>query len=994
MKKLFHKKFGQASIIWRVFLFVLLMMVCPSSALRVDKTKTPDYFEYNVRSQFKDGEWNEGKRLLDEGIKLYPDVTGLNELMGMYYYDHKQYDKARFFLIKSVRADDGNVRSKQLLVKVEEDTKNYSSAICYVNELLEVNPYWKGLWLKKVSLYRDQGNYVESDRLLKRLYQIYPNDESLRLRYLGRMEENYVSSKKNKDLPQAIANMRAMLDADPQNGEYYNELCNLLIQQGSKEEALGLAERGLVELQGNTQLARKKVGILSEQHRYSEAISFLKEYTKKHASTELVGMIDDLEQESAYDALRNDPYVQFGRLYEKKHSSEALTFLLNTAVARGYNDDALYYIGQAKKTRRNDPNLLYKEYLVYKRMGNMKKAFPLIIKVYNLQPKNKDIVSEICEYHLNQAIDLMSNKLYSEALPHLDFVIKNDTTTEILRSAWNKKYVCFVEDKKYIKAMDMLDSINPKKLGQDQWSSRKVFLLGKTGHVEQALTLLKSLALQEKDNIVTGTTYNHFAEDYEEMAVPYIKSLISKGATLKAAEETKILLEIYPNSQSGLMFAITTSSLLGKNQEFESYVDKARQFYPNDVSFIIKQASIYNNHKDFQHSMSLLRPNLDSLMGDTMLVKAYSQSCDLQAMQLLKKHQNKEALNIIDSALIFDGANRMLLYDKGMVFEALGQYDSAYYYQKFYQPSMMEVTEQKQHLNELQYRGHNNEISLDYLQSRFGEEDVVKGLASVSYTHRKVNNTYIGTLNYSGRDGYVNTTTDESYIYGGTGIQLIGEWQHKFSSLWGGAASVGWSNRYFPTLQLSLKVERYLKNDLMVDVHAGFRRVETNERTYKLDSISIDEYSWVFDKWKTGHSSLFVLGVGFEKEMWPFMFTGKFDGMSFPGKFYFNASTQAKYFPLNDRVTSIVAQVGAGTAPESTILDYGLPGSFSHLNTMVGLGGTYMITSNLSAMLMGTWHTFYNQTNMRIGNAKEYQDDTSMRYKNLFNIYVQLNLSF
>ncbi|MGL5273319.1 MAG: hypothetical protein ACRC8J_07535, partial [Phocaeicola sp.] len=63
------------------------------------KVNTPGYFEINIRSLFKAEKWEEGKRMLDDGLKSYPYLTTLNELAGRYYYHLKEYDIARYHLI-------------------------------------------------------------------------------------------------------------------------------------------------------------------------------------------------------------------------------------------------------------------------------------------------------------------------------------------------------------------------------------------------------------------------------------------------------------------------------------------------------------------------------------------------------------------------------------------------------------------------------------------------------------------------------------------------------------------------------------------------------------------------------------------------------------------------------------------------------------------------------------------------------------------------------
>ena len=155
-----------------IMLFLFVTGVYAFNNLLSDDIQTPDYYASHARSLFERGKWAEGKQYVDEGLKYYPETNDLNELNGCYYFHQKDYDNARYFLIVAVRDNPQNVRAKQMLVNVEEQTGNYSSAICYVNELLEINPYWQGLWRKKIGLFRLQGNDVEADRLLKRLHQI------------------------------------------------------------------------------------------------------------------------------------------------------------------------------------------------------------------------------------------------------------------------------------------------------------------------------------------------------------------------------------------------------------------------------------------------------------------------------------------------------------------------------------------------------------------------------------------------------------------------------------------------------------------------------------------------------------------------------------------------------------------------------------------------------------------------------------------------------
>src|SRR5574344_245071 len=963
-------------------LFIILAVPEEMEAGMLGGRKTPVQYETEIRQDFKEGNWAAGKVVLNKALALFPESSDLNCLMGEYYFTYKNYDKSRFYLIHATQIDNDNIEAKRYLEKVEEITKNYSSAICYINELLEWHPYDKALWLKKIALYKAQGNMIEADNLLKRLYQIYPNDRELRRRYEGHEEERLRRVQKSKDLDNSIKYVTSLIQSNPHKASYYLILCNLYLKSGNKEGALSAAERGIYILGGDIELARKKIGILEDLHRYSEAITFIKTYSKEYHTSALNSLLKNIEEESADDAVRNDAYSQYSRVYGSTHNNKALNYLINTAVARGYNNDAIYYIGISLKRNPRNVSLLYKLYSVYKEMGDSRHALATLKKVHALQPRNRDVSEEISLYYLDEANDMMISHLYEEAIPYLDKVIACNVSDETSRSALNKKYVCLVETKKYERAMQMLNEISPIDIGKESWYARKAFLLDKTGRTEDALAVLRQHGSQE---------------DYELVAIPYIKKLIAQGAISKANEEAKRLLDVMPNSQLGLLYYINTSAQLKNDDEVQKYVNVARSYYPDNITFIVKQAALSTDKKDYVASVDLLDDYVDSLSGDSLLVGAYSVAIDGLANKMIKDHKAEDAISVFDKALRYDENNRILLYDKGRAFEATGQYDSAYVYQKHYNPSLLEAQGFKNHLKELLNRNFKNEVMVDYLQSRYGDTDDLRGVASIGYSRKDSSNVYGGTVNYAGRDGLTSGVDENTGAHGGTGVQLVGQWEHIFNDKWSTVLQLGWANRYFPEYYASLKLSRNLRNDWTVEILGSYRRVETSERVFRLDSTQISssyDTTWAFDHWNMPKKNVLTLGAGARKEMWPIAGSMNGNVLFLNEKIYFNTSAQARYYPLEDRIASLLVQASMGTAPEADILNYGLPGSFSHVNTSVGLGGIYLFDSHLSGEILGTWYTFYNQTNVRIGDGAAYSDSTTMRYKNLFNIYLQLHVYF
>ena len=964
---------------------------------------TPDYYEVTVRKAFKRGDWNGGKRLLDEGLEHYPDVSGLNELAGSYYLHRQAFDDARYHLVLAVRDNDGNVQAKQMLVDVEEKTKNYSSAICYVNELLQVNPYWKSLWRRKIALFRKQGNDVEADRLLRRICQVYPNDPTLKRDLAGRLEEQYLSERKKGNKTATIASLQELIEQNPDNEEYYLSLSNLLLQQGRRADAIDIADRGVQNLPGSTALIIKKAGILAEENRYGEAMAFVKQCMKRNRSGKLSSFYNSLQLDAARMEANQDPYVLYGKVFEQSKSDESLEYLLATAMSRGYYEDALYYIGQARKRKGDTPDLLYKAYVVNKRMGNERTANGLLTRLYERSPQNEEVADALSRLRLDQARRLMDDGAYADALNMLKFVTEHASDRETRESAYSRIYTCNVELRRYDAAEEALETMHTTFPSRSDYVDKRADLLVHRGRIAQALAFLKDAAANAADEFMRY----QYISTYEYIATPYIKDLMANGATKKAYEASQELLALYPASERGLQYAINTAAQLGYWSDFDRLVMQGRSNYPDDRFYLVKQATILHRNGNFADAVGMLRSSLDDYAGDTLLVKAFSTNSADWAGVLIKAHQPDSAIAVVDSALVFDRENRTLLYTKGLAFEAKHEYDSAYVYQKYYQPGYAESADFYRHLGSLQAHGYRNGINLEYLQGRFGEQDMLTAIATAEYT-RKIDdkNDMAVKLNYAGREGAVAGADPEEQTSGGTGIQIQGEWTHRFNDKWQATGSAAWANKYFPQFYFAAQVQRNLKNDWEAELHGSYRRIHSYQKEWRM---SWDTYNedlgtnglWVFDHWNHAYSSLISVGAGASKTLGDFWVNSKLDAYMLKSRLYFNLSAQAKYFPLNDGKTCFHVLGSVGSAPEVTMIDFAMPGTFNHLNTMVGLGGQYRLMKNVTVGVLGTWYTYYTQTQKRQTLSANYEQETTtfrdystINYKNLFNVNAQLSITF
>lgn len=983
--------------IHKIIILGCLFLLITSSVSTDKGIQSPEQYAQTVQAHFANEEWDAGKTILEEGLKKYPNVSDLQWLMGKYWFHEKNYDQSRFHLFKAIEDNYNNVNAKQLLVNVEEITENYSSAICYVNELLEVNPYWRGLWRRKIELYRKQGNDVEADRLLKRINQIYPNDSILRKDYIYSMELGYQQMKKNGNRKEAIETLNELIKTTPTQEQYYLDIINLHLQEGNQEAALGWSSNGLAAIPGSITLINKRVSILGDLARYPEALVFLRAQMKTNNSPSLRNLYNNLLMEAARSEKQRDPYVLYGMAYTSGNKNkEALDYLLNTSVARGYNDDALFYLREAKKQYGNtDKGILYKEYLLYRQMNEEDLAYSALKKLYDLYPDDYDIGLAMCTQHLKKADRLMELGLYSEALPHILFVTQRNIEGDTNIAAWEKVLGCYINLRRYKEALAALDTVTVREPEYENGTQKRAFILDKMDKTEEGLQLYLSAIQGSKED-----ERLFYIIGYEELATPYIKKCMEMGATKKAYDIATQLVTLNPSSDLGLRYAINSAGFLGRYDKFEEYTKQGIHYYPEEPFYQAKLATLYDREKKHEIALTSLQPILQKYPSNKEIVDAFSQSSEYRALELAKAKEPEQALAVIDTALLYNSQSKSLKYTKGLVYETNKQADSAYYYQKFYEPSIMEYRSFQRHLSGLRSMMLKNEIALTYLRARYGEEDVITSVATAEYTRKGEKNTYTGRFNYAGRSGSAsNELLAEEQTPGGVGIQVQGEWTHRFSPKWSGMINAAYSSKYFPEITANAALTHYLKNDWEVGVRIGYRRITAYNKHYNWDEnlwlSNNGENGFVFTGWDKSKTNLITVGGTVAKTIDQVRLDGKADMHFFNSKIYYNAQIGAKYFPLDDGRTNINATASLGSAPETAVLDYALPGSFSHTNTMVGLGGQYLLTPNISIGLMGTWNTFYSQSNTIRGISPNQPIETiSTRYKNLYNIYAQIYISF
>ena len=911
------------------------------------KKMLPGEYEDQVTALFAQHRWAKGKELLDEGLELYPNQPNLQYLCGRYWWNAKNYNKARYHLVKACTLNYNHTEAKTLLVNVEEITGNYSSAICYVNELLEVNPYWKGLWLRKVDLYKKQGNFDEANAILTRLTQIYPNDASISADRYEILETNYQQARRAGDLAAAEQALEQMVKLNPYDADYQLAYANILIQNGHLNDALDNLTAALNYSPGNVPLIRKTTDILMETGRNMGALALVRSQMARYPSSELTALYNRLLEVSARMENEADVYHLYTRVYAQNHSMESLQYLLGESMRRGYFEDALLYVEEMRKRVGGDnPRLVMTEYEVLQRMGREDRANQVIERSFSRFPGAYDINLAYCRRQMALAASLMADGSYGQAVAPLETVRKRCVEEEMRHSAIRRLAMCYRETGDFGKAEACLKErmrFDPAARVSQEYAS----LLAKDNKPLEALAVLTE-SLEEATDSVSRKL---LVAAYEEIAIPYIRTSMERGAHPRALSVSEALLYWSPSNYWALRYACSAA------KDPEPYVDAGICAYPEDPWFLRRKAMLLSDRGDHETALTSLNGLLKEYPGDEELKKSTAAVAGRRGEQLRKARRWDAAGAVLDSALVLTPADADLRYARGLVFEKQRQWDSAYVYQSAYKPSVSEQAEFLSRMRALKNRGFHNTVSAGYEWFRRTDGTSLTGIFRASYRHSWSKDAVGGSIGYTGRDASWDSESETYTSAGGRGLQFRLQYSHTFSPKLSVSAGAGYATAYFSRWTADVNATLHMPKSWDLEAGAQYRLLRDQ-----------------------GH----LIGgtVTVARSLEHFYLGGKVMLGSMHSRFYANGLLRARFLPHAGGRHFVELQGGGGTAPELEYIDsYYTGGVYNKFNTFVALSGNWLATENLAFSGGLTWNTLYGQY-------------STLRYTNMLIIHVQITVSF
>jgi hypothetical protein len=350
------------------------------------------------------------------------------------------------------------------------------------------------------------------------------------------------------------------------------------------------------------------------------------------------------------------------------------------------------------------------------------------------------------------------------------------------------------------------------------------------------------------------------------------------------------------------------------------------------------------------------------------------------------------ALQVVDSALIYDSRNKELLYIKGLAHERLKQFDKAYELQRRnYEPGNAEQQEFYQHMRYLGFRSLKNRVDASYTYAAYDTKE--GNLASIAHLYSTASFAYsrllrrdviTGQISYKGIDGQrIKDKTELEDIKeleaGGVGLEFMGQWEHTFGPRWSGMASLACATRYFNTWGANLSASYSANHDWTLSLRLGYRRTP---KSYIFLSGGNNFHA------EQERYHLFLLSPSVEK-VWSerIRTTANADLAIIRSGFYYNIGIKGKLFVNDDNVSSVSLITSLGTFPELTFFEQTALQRLSHMNAMVGFDVQYLLTRHLCLGLTGSWNTCYDPYRL---------DDGTMasHYRNIYSFCAQLHLAF
>jgi len=483
-----------------------------------------------------------------------------------------------------------NKEALDAIYNLDIKSGNYAQSLIAVNRALLTSPNSFELYMKKINILIAMYNYTAAIEELEKLLKLYPDKSDI----YRRLIETRIEAGRYYMQQDPLMQFSIVLEKQPNNQEALAYAINLCLTRGLYQEALDLINAALKGSPGNRDLLQRKLAILQETDKYSQAADlaelFFKENPTPAAREQLIDLkntvakqyMSDLEYDSAVVVLNS--VLSYDRT-----NLTAINYLISVYTEQKRYDDALHVIDEALKTYPDNEQLLYRKAGVLESYQHYADAAKISKRLIEKRPRNRYYINSFVEQTLAASRQSMQME---------DYI----STIHILRQALEM-------------SPDNIDALNYMinlEIAQKQFDSALYFANQGMKYYPESKDFVfkKSVIYAEAHQYreaysVSGDLYRNYPYNsrfralYMDQLVASGKQYQSNGETDSAILEFNKALEIAPNDTVALFASINMLFDLGRYEEAIPLVETGRRYYPGNPYFLLKRATVLEGKKSY-----------------------------------------------------------------------------------------------------------------------------------------------------------------------------------------------------------------------------------------------------------------------------------------------------------------------------------------------------------------------------------------------------------
>ncbi len=943
------------------FSVLMLFFSLPAFNASAQKKKTDsDVLLKQIKTEMDvNRNYTKALSLSRSAVEQFPNDVDFRFLLGRSYLLNNDLKNSQLVLDDIIKKAPNYKDAYIVGANVQLAAKKGNEAMRYINKGLARFNRDRDLRIKKLSIYQTYNNYDEANRQADTLLAHHRNDAASVRAFIDYHNEAARYYQKMGNVSLAVREYNRVLEIDPKNQEATKGSMTAQFQIGDGQNSLNVINRALTEQPDNYEFLMKKVAVLQEMKRYPEAIETLQKVIKTHSGDSKARQLDvELKLEAARYYKSTDPYFQYQSVLEKSPGNrEALDNVINLAISRGLNDDALFWINKSLKGG-SDKVLLQKKMSLLQQQEKYGQAAAIAEQLYRSNP-NADSREMFLDLQMLLARDFAGQQMYDSAIAAYNKVLAIDKRNE---QAINSSVNILSGQKNYVAALSLIDEAIGYFPDDKSLVLKKAAILQENEQFDEAATLLQTLTTDGAANVkvnsaiadnlmmaarqmMQGLDYDGAATAFERVLdlqpdnIEALNSLINielarggDGYT-NALNYSNIALEKFQDDRELLLKKSEALYRLKRYEEAYSITDSLRKKYPYNLK-------VRESYKD-----QLLGAAAASVKANDTLraIDLYSQVLQISpndTVAIVSIINAYVGLQQYDSALAYAGRgldnqpnNVTFLIKRASVLELQTRYKEAALVADSIVRMMPESRRYIDYAAYLHGKTYKNQLGISYLNSSIDSSQSAN-IATLQYTHFAKKLSLTARLNFAGRSF-------------GTGLQGELESYINHSPKWYSFVNIGAANSLvFPKYKAAYSLFHNFKGGWEAELGGRWLYFDSLSAISGVGSVS----KYLGDFWLNVRGYLIFVG---EKQ-------------------YAAVNLTARQY-LNNKTDFFFTTLGYGNSPDEFSRAFQLGTTVAYRTYSIGAGYQKMFNYRNIISLNGTW---YNQ---RIDEG---------RYRNQYDIYL------